>query len=718
MQGLRYGTSLLALATLAVRAETTTGPAPGTPAAASAAPPAAAAAPAGAPGTAPHRPWYALPDALTHTLGVDSWGDLFQVGLWQNTLDLSADGNVQKTTAPGAPDADFWSRITSEGLTVRNYGIGVVDPRLLSLDVSVRFAFEQESQDASGSGTSQSGDITDYYLIGTFLPEKPYNGSLLTSHAENVSTQSGGGTTESTLDTNSVTLNWREDSFLRTKEIAPYFSAMLQARDDRLNESTTSAGNRFERDEDRKMITLDGHNGFESSDLYFRYEDTDLQNQRVPDASYRSRYLDLSYSMDFGALLDRKSDTHLNYNERSASSDVENLNFDEYVFLQHSDYLSSNYTYNFTKTNSDSGDFSSHRIDAGVQYSPFLNVSTDLNGFGTRDQLGNGKTESYGTNGNATYNHALPASGRLLASFGAGLQYTDNQLDSAAVPVVDAPYQAPPQFGAGASFTLEHSDVIVDTIVVVDVRGGARLETTVDVDYEVIVEGGRTRIAPLPGSAVIQPNDPLQVSYQYVGDPSGKTESDSWSNYIVGDWDWIAVTFTHDQVNQKPLSGQENQQLADQNRTTLRLDLRKEWGAFRARADGTDSRYRDTNLKYDELRFNERLDYQASYYWQFGVSANQTSTDFIESDRQSDTREYRVSGTWTSKYGWLVDGWASYRTLDDNQLPSETLKEARVKIRRRWPQLDLYLQLGIGDRTRGDVDTKFADVHLTAVRQF
>jgi hypothetical protein len=56
--------------------------------------------------------------------------------------------------------------------------------------------------------------------------------------------------------------------------------------------------------------------------------------------------------------------------------------------------------------------------------------------------------------------------------------------------------------------------------------------------------------------------------------------------------------------------------------------------------------------------------------------------------------------------------------MDDSQLLPETLKEARVKIRRRWPQLDLYLQFGVGDRTRGGVDTRFADVHLTAVRQF
>ncbi|HET7203833.1 MAG TPA: hypothetical protein VFI92_10750 [Steroidobacteraceae bacterium] len=702
MQRSKCGASLLAVVTLAVRAAET---GPGTSPAASAG--------------APPRPWYGLPEmSLTHAFGADRWGDLFTLGTWQNTLDLSADGNVQKTTSPGSPDADFWSRVTSQGLTVRNQGIGIIDPRLLSLDVSARLAFQQAAQNASDVDTSQHGDITDYYFSGTFLAEKAYNGTMLASHVENTTTQSGGGSTSSQLDTQSLTLNWREDSFLRKKEIAPFFSAMLQARDDQLQETTSSAGQRFERDEDRKLVTLDGHNGFESSDLYFRYEDTDLENKRAPAASYRSRYLDLNYSMDFGAMLDQKSETHLNYNEREGSSDVKNLNFDEYLFLEHTDYFSSNYAYNFTETDSDAGDFSSHRLDGGVQYMPFLNLSTNLNVFGTRDELGSGSTESTGVYGNATYNHDLPASGRLVASLGAGTQYSDNQLQASTVPVIDAPYQAPSAFGAGASFTLEHSDVVVDTIVVVDVRGGARLETTLDVDYEVIVEGSRTRIAPLPGSAVIQPDDPLEVSYQYLVDPSLESRTDSWSCYIAGDWEWIAVTYTHDQANQTPISGQTTTLMSDQNRDELKVDLRKNWGQFEARADATGSRYRDTNLKYDELRFNEQVDYRPSYYWQLGLAANQTTTDFIETDRHSETRDYRMTGQWTSRYGWVVDGWASYRTMDDSELLPETLKEARVKIRRRWPQLDLYLQFGVGDRTRGGVETKFADVHLTAVRQF
>ena len=151
---------------------------------------------------------------------------------------------------------------------------------------------------------------------------------------------------------------------------------------------------------------------------------------------------------------------------------------------------------------------------------------------------------------------------------------TTSVVSSAHVPVVDSPYQAPPELGAGAGFLLNETDVVTSTIIVVDVRGGARLPTVLGIDYEVEVEGNRTKIVPLATSPVIQAGDPLQVSYSHLMDPSLESRITSQSYFLSGDWQWIAVSLTHDTTKQEPLSGQQQALLSDQKRTALRVDLR------------------------------------------------------------------------------------------------------------------------------------------------
>jgi hypothetical protein len=166
------------------------------------------------------------------------------------------------------------------------------------------------------------------------------------------------------------------------------------------------------------------------------------------------------------------------------------------------------------------------------------------------------------------------------------------------------------------------------------------------------------------------------------------------------------------------LSGQQTTLLSNQDRDSLRVDLRGEWRAFAARADGTAARYRDTNLKYDELRFGQQVTYRPSYYWQVGLIASQSDTEFLETSRESQMRDIRFTAAWTTEHGLWADAFISHRTLHDSELPAETVTEGVVKVRRRWPKLDVAVSLGMGERTRGGVQTQYSDVHLTAVRQF
>jgi hypothetical protein len=250
------------------------------------------------------------------------------------------------------------------------------------------------------------------------------------------------------------------------------------------------------------------------------------------------------------------------------------------------------------------------------------------------------------------------------------------------------------------------------------VRGGSRLPTELGIDYEVEVEGNRTKILPLVTSAVIQAGDPLEISYQHLTDPSLESRIGTQSYYVSGDWDWIAVALTYDVTRQDPLSGQQQTLLSDQKRTTLRVNLRKDWNEWRARGDVRAARYRDERLNYDEVRLNENLTWQPSYDWQLDLDANQTESRFIDTGRVSRYYDARLGGTWHSRRGWWADGYLSWRTEQDSQMLTETITEGYFRLRRNWPQLTVSCALGLGQRDRGTVQTTYENLQINITRTF
>jgi hypothetical protein len=656
--------------------------------------------------------------ALLDGLGVSPDAGLFGVGDWSTIVDLRASGNRQETTTATDPPEIFYSYLTDEGITFRNDGWYVIDPRLLIGTASVRFGLQQGRQDASGLGTAQDADVTDYYFNIAILPDKPYNAALQASQVEYVTSHTGGGTTSSAQASRSATLYWREASFLRDREIAPYFSATLQGRQEDLQEATTNAGQRFVRDEHRDIVQFDAHNGFLNGDLTLSLEQIDLTNKAFPEGSYRSRTADVAYSLDFGEGLAKHSDAHFNYNERTGDFGTEMLSFDERLFFEHSAFLSSSASYLYESIDGFDATSTTHRVDLGVQYLPFLNVSTNLDVNGSRLSLDTGTIDSKGFSTGLSYSHRLPFSGALLLSAAGGLSYTDSQLTSSLVPVINAAYQAPPQLGAGAGFLLKEEDVVSSTIVIFDVRGGARLPTQVGVDYVIETEGTLTKIVPLVTSTVILPGDPLEVSYSYLTDPQLQSRIGNQSYYMSADWDWIAVSLTHDISTQDPLSGQTETLLSDQKRTALRIDVRRDWGDWRAMANARAARYRDERLDYDELRLNENLMWRPSYDWQLSLDSSQTQAEFIDSGRVSRHVDARLGGTWHSQRGWWADGFLTWRTERDSELVDETITEGFVRVRRNWPQLAVSCSVGVGQRDRDTVKTMYENIQLNITRTF
>lgn len=666
--------------------------------------------------------WWQLDSgALRDAFGIEGWRDVFRFGRWQAAIDLDGYGNYQATDSPDQPDTENWSRLTGQGVTVRNLGFSILDPNLLIGNATARFGFRQVGQLTDQDDVERVGDsdVTDYYFDATVLAAKPYNATFMTSRSEYVGTQSGGGLTASVNTVQAATMNLREDSFLRDRELLNFFSASLDARDEHLTQLTRSAGNEFRRDEERRTLALEAHNGFEYGDLNFTLEDLDLKNHLTPTSDFHSVHANLTHSQDFGELRNHRSDTRATYSDRDGAFSVTTLDADQTINLQHSDILSSYYGYAYSSNENAFATATSQFVNAGVGYLPFLNLSTGVQFYGNRQSFNPGTIEGYGTYADISYSHGLPGNGELSVSLGGGYSLNDSQLPSGLVPVIDEPYRAPPEFGAGAGIELRNPNVVADSIVVVVVRDGSRLPTTEGVDYEIDVVGTVTRIVPLASSAVIQPGDLLQISYVYQVDPDLKSSVTSGSAQVVADWRWIAVSYDHDQTTQTPVSGNtESTLLDDQKRDTVRLDLRGEWGTWSARANNTMRWTRDTRVQFDEVRTGADLTWQPTWVWALNLSASHSDTRFLDTGRKTSTADIRLGGSWTTGSGWWGNGHVSYRTLDDTELLPETLVEGRLQFRRSWPNLDLSVSCGAGERTRGQITTDSADISFRVSRQF
>jgi hypothetical protein len=397
---------------------------------------------------------------------------------------------------------------------------------------------------------------------------------------------------------------------------------------------------------------------------------------------------------------------------------MSNVDFSERISIDHYQNLSTGYNYGFTQLTSESGTATVHTGGMQLQHRLYDNLFSNLGVNAAQQTLPNGRISTSGGRAAFNYTHGIPWHGLLSAALAGSEQVTDSRLQSSQIAVANAAYQAPSAFGGGASILLADSFIVTESIVVVDVRGGARLPTTPGVDYVVVTDGNRTSIVPQSTSVVIQPGDPLEVSYVFNLDPSLKFQTSSRSMSLGADWRWIGASVSHDESLQHRLSGNEGLFLTDRRSDSARMELRGDWDYLRARADAVASHYDYTNLVYDELRFGQHVSYSARANLLLGLSADESRTDYELTQRRSEARSLRLDVDWAGPSGWFTTAYLSRRSLHDTQMPTDIVTEAVVRVRRRWTKLTVAGALGLVERDRGGVETTNLYFNVSAVREF
>ena len=664
--------------------------------------------------------WSSRMLAPLRQFGVESWADIVRFERWTGSIGFTFDDQEQRTRLPATPTERFSTRLWSETFTIRNDGVTIIDPALARASIALGFTLEQEREQALGIHRSAHDTLANYAFDLSVLPETAYNGSLFAVRTQNTYVQPSGSTTHSDIGNRGIAFHLRDNSILREREILPYFTANLQLTEQTDKTETTSSGQTFRQDDQRDQLQLDFQNGTQTSDLTFQYQFTRLDNFAYEPGSYDSQSVNTLYSIDFGPTLNWRSDSRLNWYKRAGrtpESELSTLDLNEFLTIDHNQDLSSNYNYQLTRQETRFGDVTTQSGGAQLVQQIYGNLSMTYGLTGVYSSLPNGTISSGGAAVSGNYSHTLPWDGHVYASAGLGYLVTDSHVPAGAVQVVDEPYRVPDSIGAGARIQLNQRNTDTTSIVVIVVKGATRVAAVLNVDYTIEVEGDRTYIVPLPASAVMQPGDLLNVTYTYLVPGDSKFRTDSRSASLGADWPWFGLSYSHDESDQKPISGGDSILLVEERRDVGSVYVRGIWEQWTGRASATATRYDSTRLAYRELRFEQYVSYQPYLNLQLTVSANQARTEYELPQHTTTNNSTRadLQYTWGA---WISSGYAGWRAYTDTQQPNESILEAGLRLRRNWTKLDLDFAAGVQQRKRGDVETTNGIVHLGVVRRF
>ncbi len=638
----------------------------------------------------------------THAANAQArWG----LGRWQGEGTFFLDYEKQDNKSL---QMKYETILFQERLGLRNVGAFILDPRFLTLNLGGSFGGSQE--DALVSGTTPlrvgNGTLYDYDFDGLFLADEPYPVRVFATRTESVLTQGFGGRSDTSVESHGGTFEMRDNSFLKDYGLLN-FASFLDVHQEVLNEDSSVFGTPFKRDETRNVVAYHATKGGENSDADLRYEFNDVNDPDNPTDIFDSHTIYATHSLDFGPTLNRRLDSVFYYFTRSGAQPGSYTSFDEGLHIDHNTDLATNYRYDFSRSDSDPGATTTNAASFSLLQNLYRTLISTVDVRGMRQDFPTGNRTTYGGQGGLDYHRALPWSGQLFATTYLGYQIDDNSFSSSQIDVVDEPHTAPPVFGAGAGFDLNNPFVLTDTIVMVDVRGGSRLPTVLNVDYEIVPDGSLTKIVPLPGSPVIRPGDPLQVSYAFNVDSSIKYSTTTLNARTGVDFPWFAVAYEHALSDQTRLAGTPSPQfLINQNLDRFKLELRHEWDRFRAQSSVAYEILRSTVVDSNALRFDQILMYQPRPDLVVQFNGDQYFVDYPGQHRRTDSYLARGTIEWFTPVGITVSTFSGYRAYQDTGVPSDQIIDTGVRARWTYHRFEISPAF-----TWTDYRNRLTDVH-------
>lgn len=687
--------------------------------------------------------------ALLPTLVGAQLGWKVSPGQWSGSVELGFEQASQSSESANSSSSSSNQRYR-ESLRLNHSGFYVLDPRLFTGSAGVQIGLDQSH--TSGAVDASTSNFIGYNLNGEFLSQKPYPITIYANRSQSKSNQAFGWRTEGTLESRGVSVRLKEDSILKDWGV-PWFSADFNARQDHNRDTTTFLDRSLRRDETRRQVDFSARKGYTTADLNFRYQASQLTNALLAQPDHQNQSAGVAYSLDFGPGLNRHFDADLSYSDSGGLTPTTTVAGSSHVQLTHSRNLSTDYRYKFNRQHLGEQSALQQDVSAALAHQLYTNLNSNVSVSSSHYTVDTGVITSQSVALAQSYRHSLPGNGGLSVNWSGGRSLSTSQLDVGYIQVNAEKHVAPAVFTSGNGFDLDHAFVVSGSITVINVKGGGSVVLGPGEDYDIVVQGSRTRIEPRFGSLLVGPNDPLEINYVYQVDPNSQHETRNLGFGAGVDYGWVRVSYRHQQSTQTPLKGEglflsssrsdtvlmtlrgtvygiasdasvshsrsvATERFNDAVETQTQFDLHGVWHDFDGQGTAAFNQYRAVDLAYDRRALSATLIWTARYDLNlvFAVSAN--DMQYLSTARQDSTRAARGSLSWNAGGGLTLVAFAEARNHSDGVAEAETVLQ--LGARTFWLLGKLSVSSGVAyDRwVKGGSSSNGMRFDVSAVRSF
>ena len=643
-----------------------------------------------------------------------------QLGTWRGSLEGGYQFEDQSSSSPTSSSGTTRNRF-DEVLEIKNNGIYLIDPRLLTASAGLDLDMYQEQDRASrGSGTYSDGLLWGYSLDTTLFPQFPENLSLFANQNQNVSNTSFGGRTQNDNSSLGLLAQLNEDSDILKDHGLYYFNSRLLARTEQFNEKTTQLGQTYRLDEERDVIDYLADKGFQTADLRFRYEFDNEHDSGTNHLAFQTQNAGLNYSLIFGPDLNRSLNSDAYYYSRSGSGgDQKFLSANETLHIDHYQNLFSTYQYQLQYNDvPEQGSTTYQWGQFELAHHLFTNLSETLLLGGLYQTLSGGDIKSYWIGGSGGYNHAIPWHGNFFLNINGQYQIQENNLSSSQISVTNESHT----LKGYNPFFLNNTFVITSTIMVFDQTQGGKLTNacvmtfTPLCDYLVISIGNQTQIAPNSASPIIKAGDTLQIDYIYQVPASAKFSTTTKDVSVGVIFPWIDMSYAYDTIDQNAISGNAAQFLEHQVTNTFNLGVHHDWEVAAARADATYQTVESSTISFNLTDFTQNATYRPGWNTILSLTGNETFNDYTKPIHRSRSYSVEFNGDRSLGIAGTMSMFASLRSLEDSEIPTQKTIQAGLQMKYLFGKLQVAPSLSWYNTTWGGTSTSDLMLEIRVTR--
>jgi hypothetical protein len=562
--------------------------------------------------------------------------------------------------------------------------------------------FRQEILDATGGSGTTFNTIPSYDAQLTFFPTKPISLTAFANRYEDRMVQSFG------IDTEMLTEGYGGTLRLGNRWFPSVISGeWLHAR------STSDQVGAFDsrREETRLLLEYSGQHLSDAMQAQLNVRAERVDDDSIPAVGDYDLYeADGSIGYRWGPYFERYWRTSASHFRRRGSFDFDSTNATSAFYWDPSETLQTRVEYDFNRFAADEQTSLSHTGVLAVNHQLYESLRTNLNLLFDRLDQEFGNRTAYSSNVFMNYQKKLPGDTRLLIDLGGRYRFENRDFEE------DTPLttQESLVLTSLVGNFLSNANVVESSIQVFESLGGPPLIP--DVDYVVESFGERTSIDIGP-SGVLEVNDVVIVTYEFLPDPSGKIARRGFRTGIGWDAGWFRVGYEHEQDKDRRVSGGDFP-LQDTKRDSIRLDVDGEWRRVNAHAGLFLARERSRTLDFNEIAFGQEAVWTPLAGLTFAANLRETFRRFLDPDRDQFTLTVGASSFWRPRPDFSLRFFLDYRNVQNTDSPDQQDAGLGMTSKIRLGLIDVTPSLLWFRRERGESVTSDLRFVLRLRRDF